>query len=39
MIHIEDVDKIDEKYFAEFKTKSFYEIVEKYRTDKQLAKK
>lgn len=37
MGHIEGVEKIPEKYLAEFKTKSVYEIIEKWRTDNQIS--
>lgn len=37
MGHIEGVEKLPEKYFAEFKTKGIYEIIEKYRTDNRIS--
>lgn len=37
MIHVEGIEKIPEKYLAEFKTKSVYEIIEKWRTDNKIS--
>lgn len=37
MMHIEGVEKIPEKHLAEFKTKSVYEIIEKWRTDNRIS--